>query len=97
MPTHTESGPISGVGKGFTVTVSTEKHPLALAYEITAVPAVTPVMTPDAGSMVATEVAVLLQVPPPDEHTFVIVLATHTSAGPVIAARELFTVTEAVL
>jgi len=60
-----------------------------------AVPAATPVTIPVL-PMVATDVLLLLQVPPPG-HASVVVLATHTAAVPVIASGAAFTVTILIL
>jgi hypothetical protein len=57
--------PVIGPAAGFTVTTIVAMQPVPNVYEITAVPAATPPKIPDVEPMVATEVLLLLHVPPP--------------------------------
>ena len=61
-----------------------------------AVPALTPVTTPVAGSIAATDAASLVQVPPVVVLVNVVVAVAHTDVVPPIADGAAFTVTVAV-
>ena len=94
--THTASVPLIAVGSGFTVTTAVARQPVESVYDISEVPAATPVITP-AASMVATAGVPLLQVPPVLTVLAVVVWFTHTVRVPVIADGSGFTVTTAVV
>jgi hypothetical protein len=79
-------------GLPLTDTVDVTKQ-VALAYVIIAVPTVTPVTIPVDEPMVATDVLLLLHVPPPVALDNVVVAPTQTDNVPVIAAGNEFTVT----
>ena len=102
LPTHTVCVPVKAftVGKVFTVTVvdALSLHPLALMtkYLITLVPAATPVTTPVLLFTVATDVVVLLQLPPIIVLLNVVVLPIQTLAVPVFAATVGFAFTTTV-
>src|SRR4051812_44050420 len=70
-------------GRGLTVIVAVTKDD-PITYTIVTVPAVTPATIPLEEPMVATDVALLLQVPPASGSLSVIVLPAHTVDGPVI-------------
>ena len=75
---------IPGAANGFTVTVrraAAVPHALVTVYDITAVPAETPVTAP-VTLTVATAVLLELQVPPEAPSTRVIMSPTHTEYGP---------------
>jgi hypothetical protein len=80
-------------GAAFTVTVSAAMQPAPVVNVIIEVPADTPVTMPVVPT-VATDVLLLLHVPPP-EPTSVVVAPTHTELVPVIPGSG-FTVTTAV-
>lgn len=63
-PMHTCKVPPIAVGAGLIVTVVVTVQPEPMLYDITAVPAETPVNAPVDGLIVAMEVAPLVQVPP---------------------------------
>jgi len=64
-PTQTADGPVIMVGIGLTVTTIEVEQPVGKVYIIVVVPAATPVSIPESEPMVATEVLVLVQTPPP--------------------------------
>jgi hypothetical protein len=84
-PTHTLGVPVMAAGKGLTVTINSTLHPVPSVYVIAAVPADTPVTTPEVLLTVAIAVAPLLHVPPDMELASVVVSPIHTLAEPVIA------------
>jgi len=84
-PAHTVAVPVMAAGNGFTVTVAVTKQPVPRVYDMTDVPADTPVTTPPA-VIVATAGVALLHVPPPVASFNVVVEPTHTFNVPVIAA-----------
>lgn len=91
-PAHIISVPdIEAVG-AFTVTVAVRRQPVGAVYETIAVPAVTPVTTPDAESTV-TLVEEVLQVPPDVALPSVVVPPIHTDRVPVMVAGSELTVT----
>ena len=92
-PLHTTFGPVMGAGVGLTVMTVLAEQPLGNATTIVAVPANTPVTTPDNEPTVAFVVELLLQVIPVVTSLNVIVLPSQTDAGPVIAAGLALTVT----
>jgi hypothetical protein len=86
-PTHTIVVPVITAGNGSTVTVVVTKQPVTvIIYDMTDVPAETPVTTPVAGSTVATPGVALLHVPSSVASLSVIVEPSHTLERPVIAA-----------
>jgi hypothetical protein len=93
----TEPPVIVGDGAAFTVTKAVDvatPQPDATAYEMEAVPAVTPVTTPPL-VIVAVPSASLVHVPPGIDALNVVVAAVHTTSDPVIVAGvpAAFTVT----
>ena len=85
-PTHTERVPVIAAGNGLTVTVAVREHPVGKVYDITEVPAETPVTTPVDELTVATAGVALLQVPPAVALLNVVVDPTQTDIVPVITA-----------
>jgi hypothetical protein len=79
-------------GALFTVTAYVLKQPPVDVYVIIAVPAVTPVTTPDAET-VAVAVLPLAHVPPAGELANVMLAPSHTFEGPIMSAGAAFTVT----
>ena len=79
-------------GKGFTVNWWVAKHPVLNIYEIVTVPAATPVTIPEIEAIVATEVLLLIHVPPPELFS-VLVVPVQTKAIPLIADGFSITVT----
>ena len=63
LPKHNVAGPVIAGGNGVTVTVAVEKQPEGMVKLMIAVPPDRPVTTPVVGFTVATDVALLLQVP----------------------------------
>jgi hypothetical protein len=63
-PTHTPNEPEMADGSGFTVMPAVMIQPVGSVYVIVAVPPLTPLATPLVEPMVATDVLLLLQVPP---------------------------------
>jgi hypothetical protein len=88
------SVPVIAAGCVFTVTVATETHE-PIAYDITEVPAVTPVTTP-AADTVATAGVVDVHVPPATPSESDVVEPAHTVSVPVIAPGAELTVRVAV-
>jgi hypothetical protein len=86
LPTQTPVGPVIAAGRGFTVIGVVVVQPVpGTVYVIVVVPATTPVNIPDDGPIVATAVALLVQVPPPVASLNVIVdPPSHAVDGPVI-------------
>src|SRR5207248_2544157 len=80
LPTHTVGVPVIATGVVFTVTVAMATQ-LPNVYDITDVPALTPVTTPPA-VIVATLVVTLLHVPPPVASVSVIVEPVQTVNAP---------------
>jgi hypothetical protein len=95
-PMQTVSVPPIAAGKGLTVTVAVTRQPVGNVYDITDVPAVTPVTTP-APVIVATAGVALLHVPPAVASVKVVVDPTQTDNVPPIDAGNGLTVTVAVL
>lgn len=91
-PTQTTDGPAIAAGSGLTVTGSIAGQPAPTAYEIEAMPADTPVTIPVADTDPVSG-ALLVHVPPGVTSDSVIVLPTHTEAGPLIADGPALTVT----
>jgi len=85
LPTHNVVVPPIAAGTGFTVIVFVAWQPVEVMMSvIVAVPAATPVTTPEDASIVATEVLLLLQEAPDIVDVSVIVEPAHTTDGPVI-------------
>ncbi len=92
-PTHTVAGPEMAAGKGFTVTVALVLQPVeGSVYVILEVPRFKPAVTPVPKPIVATEVLLLLHVPPPTSESAE-VDPLQIPKDPEIAAGEGFTVT----
>jgi type III secretory pathway component EscR len=97
LPTHKLAEPDIVVSAALTVTVVVEKQPDAPnLYEITAVPAETPVTKPVLALIVATAALLVLQVPPEVALANVAVEPTQSVVLPVMAASDAETVTIAV-
>lgn len=94
LPSHTDSVPEMAEGVVFTVTTAIDTQ-LDSAYEMIAVPAATPVTTPEA-STVAFDKSLLDHAPPPVLFVSVVAAPVHTEKVPPIAAGEIFTVSSAV-
>lgn len=91
-PTQTLDVPVTDAGLPLTVTTFVARQPDANVYDIVAVPADTPVTTPEA-SIEATTVLLLLHVPLPVTSLSVVVEPAHTLAVPVMADGTALTVT----
>lgn len=91
-PTQVVSEPVIGPGVVTTFTVVIVAHPPTL-YEISAVPAETPVTIPVVTPTVATPGALVNQNPPDGELLNAVVDPTHTPRDPVIVDGYGFTVT----
>jgi hypothetical protein len=75
------------------VTTIVARHPVDNVYVIVAVPVATPVTIPLVNPMVATDVALLLHVPPVVELVNVVVPPEHALAVPDMEAGNALTVT----
>ena len=96
-PAQTVVFPIIAFGKGLTVTVLVVIQPVPSIYVMVVVPGDTLVTTPEPeGTMVATEVLLLLQVPPAVASLNVVIKPMQTLAKPVITDGKGFTNTEVV-
>lgn len=95
-PTQVTAVPDIGTGNAFTVRLPVLRQPVASVYVIVALPAETPVASPDV-LIVATPLLLLAQVPPPSALLSVVVLFTHTLSVPAITDGNALTVNEAVL
>src|ERR1043165_3698376 len=95
-PTHTDDAPVID-GTEPTVMLAVAVQPPPVVNVIVATPALTPVTTPFAAPMVATDGLLLLQLTPSGA-LFVraIVEPTHTDEGPPIEGTTALTVTTAV-
>ena len=89
LPTHTFGIPPIADGSGFTVSLKLAMQPRAVVYFMVAIPAETPDTSPDEGSTVATEGAVLLHEPPGVASFNVVVLPAHIAPVPVIGESGL--------
>ena len=87
-PTHTVDKPVIAAGAAITVTTTDVPQPPLKTYEIVVVPAVIPVTIPLKEPTVATEVLLLLHVPPVTLWARGDVLPEHIPNVPVIT-REL--------
>src|SRR5580700_2626843 len=83
-PTHTLGVPAIGLGAALTVIVLEELQPLPMEYEMTEVPAETPVIIPELEPTVAMPVLTLVHVPPPGVPVYVVVAPAHTVPEPEI-------------
>lgn len=84
LPLHTVPDPDIAVGVVFAVMVLVAMHPVEGVKVIVATPAELPVTTPLAAPTPAVGVELLLQVPVPELAVNVMLLPTHTPAGPPI-------------
>ena len=88
VPVHRDVAPFMLAGVGITVTIVTavlaQPDPPVTVYEMTSVPAVTPVTMPVLPTIVA-PVAPALHTPPETASVSVILLPTHTADGPLTA------------
>jgi hypothetical protein len=91
-PVQTLEDPDIAEGVEIMFTVVVVEHPVPKVYVIVAVPANTPVNTPVEVAIVATEVLLLVQVPPPASVNAE-VAPVQTVVAPLIAAGDEFTVT----
>jgi hypothetical protein len=90
-----------GLGPGLTVATVVLAQPVAVRVKLmTVVPALSPVITPKAAvepvPMVATDVLLLLHVPPDVASLIVVATGIHTDGVPLIAAGSALTVYEVV-
>jgi hypothetical protein len=91
-PEHSAEPPVTPLGVGLTVTVTSAGHPEDAIYEIVAVPAETPETKP-VEETVATDVRPLDHVPPVVVSTNNDVAPTHIPVAPVMAAGDDTTAT----
>jgi hypothetical protein len=84
--------PVIVVGVLFTVAVLVEIQPVGSVYVITGLPGATPVTTPVKVPAVACSVLLLLQLPPDGVDPNVVDVPVHTTAVPLIADGNGFTV-----
>jgi len=89
--THTEEGPLIAPGDGLTVTTVVPMHPPVDVYVITVVPVSTPHTAPVVDTTVATDVRLLIHVPPmkPTGNVSRIDAPMHTADGPPITGTAL--------
>jgi hypothetical protein len=90
LPMHIEALPEIAAGDALTVITLVAMQPVGAAYDITAVPADTPRISPPVPAD-AVDAALLLHMPPVVASARVMVLPTHTLEGPVIGAGRSFT------
>ena len=90
-PTHTFVAPDIGAGAGATVTIKVAEQEPTI-YDITDVPALTPVTTPSVPT-VATDVVALDQLPPVAASVRLVVDPLQMSGLPLIGGRPALTVT----
>lgn len=84
VATHSADAPIIAVGEGLTVTVVVVTQPVGNVYTIVVEPRLPPVTIPVVRPMVATVVALLVQVPPPLFDS-VMLAPIHTAEAPDMA------------
>ncbi len=84
-PKHTFVAPVISPGSAYTVAIVVRRQAVGRVYEITDVPAASPVMVP-AASIVPINGEPLAHVPPRDVLLSVVVCPIHVVGGPVIAA-----------
>jgi hypothetical protein len=89
---HVDAVPVIAAGNALTVEMRVRIQPLGSMYVITALPAITPVTTPDDAFTVALATELLLQVPPMSELVSAVVEPSHTDAVPPITAGSAFVV-----
>lgn len=82
LPAHRLIVPDIAAGTRLTVTTSDVVQPAVVVYTMVAVPAATPVTTPDATLTAAVEVILLLQVPPEGVELNVVVAPSQTVSVP---------------
>jgi hypothetical protein len=92
-PWQIAGGPVTGNGNGFTVIILVTKQPVGNIYEMVTVPVETLVTIPEEEPTVATEVLLLLHVPPLYVSPSVMAYPRHTEEAPVMAAGCKFIVT----
>ena len=92
-PMHTPVGPRIDVGEGLTLITVVVQQPVGNLYVIVAVPRDTPVTIPLLIPTVATDVLLLVHVPPAVGSLIDMVAPTQTAVGPVIVPGSGFTVT----
>lgn len=85
-PAHNVVVPVIATGLAFIVVVTIVKQPVGKVYDITAVPAATPVTTPVEMPTVATPVLPLVHMPPPVVLVSVVAPPTQARAVPLIEA-----------
>jgi hypothetical protein len=95
-PTQRFDGPDIADGSGFTVSTLVTRQPVDNVYEMVVVPADTPERKPVNKLMVATEVELLIHVPPPASVKEVFP-PTQTAGEPDIGAGKGFTITTVVV
>ncbi len=96
-PIHALGIPVITAGNALTVIFVVALHPDPMVYMIIAVPAPTPVAIPVAEPIVATEVLLLLHVPPPDAGSENVVFEpAQIVVAPDMADTSVLTVTVAV-
>jgi len=97
VPTHTLVLPVIAVGVRLTVTVVVVLHPVDNAYVIVAVPAPAPFTIPVLEPTVATNVLLLLQVPPTVASVKADEVPVQMPVLPAMPAGRLLTVTTVVV
>ena len=83
-PAHTLVGPVIAGNRFSTVTVVVEVQPVGSVYDIVALPRLDPVTTPDDEPTLATEVLLLVHVPPVMVSENIVAEPTQTFVAPVI-------------
>ena len=94
-PSHTDDGPVIGAGVALTVTITVAWQPPLKLYEIVAVPGDTPFTIPVV-PIVATDILLLLHVPPAVASVSVMVWPAQTTVGPAMGNGVGFTATTVV-
>ena len=93
-PAQTDEGPAMGAGAVLTVMVMDIEQPAVAVKVMSVVPGMSPVTTPEAVPIVATEVLLLVQEPPPDVPSVNRAgVPMQTFAGPMMGAGAAVTVT----
>jgi hypothetical protein len=93
LPTHTVEGPRMAVGEELTVSVVVAMQPPGNAYVIIVVPIVMPHAVPEEEPIVATDVLLLVHMPPGTASVNAVQLPAHTPVAPVMGDGEAKTVT----
>ena len=96
-PSHTTGAPVMAEGNGFIVTLVVTKQLKGEVYVVIAAPAATPPNTPVVAPIVATEVLLLVQVPPGVASLNVLVDPWHMDVLPTMPDGRGFTVIVVVL